>query len=365
MSSRTTLWDAVIVGAGPAGSTAARFAAQGGARVLLLERRERVGEPVQCAEHVPAPLVGYLKRPREVLVQPVLAMRTVLPDGTETRLPAPGWIVHRDRMDQDLAEQAVEAGATLWTGARAVAWDGTALTVVRGRAVFRLRPRVLVGADGPASSVGRWIGVRQAAFVHALQYRMPLTRSMATADVYFRDDCPGGYAWVFPKGGEANVGVGVDVRFGAAPSRALERFVDELVRAGRVLPERRGKAAGRIPVGGLLPLRRGRVLLVGDAAGQCHPLTGAGVPSAVLCGELAGRAVAKAVATGNLGCLAEYEEECRDLLGQSLARAAARRQALEPFWKASKARLSRALRRHWVAFETRTGSQEVTPVAVP
>jgi digeranylgeranylglycerophospholipid reductase len=91
---------------------------------------------------------------------------------------------------------------------------------------------------------------------------------------------------------------------------------------------------------------RQNVLLVGDAAGQTHPITGAGVFQAVICGRMAGNWAARAVKAGNLGLLSEYEKEWRDLFGEALERAFRRRQLLEQEWD----QLEEIIKYCWIAY---------------
>jgi digeranylgeranylglycerophospholipid reductase len=109
--------DVLVVGAGPAGSAAARAAARQGVSVLLAERRRRVGVPVRCAEFVPLPVGKYIDLSNPAItVQPVRAMRTFLPGADPKENLFPGAMIRRDRFDQELARQATEAGARLDTG---------------------------------------------------------------------------------------------------------------------------------------------------------------------------------------------------------------------------------------------------------
>ncbi len=322
--------DVLVVGAGPAGSTAARFAALEGAQVVVVEKRPVVGIPVQCAEHVPLPTLDYLPRPAEVVVQRIGAMRTHL-DGQVHRLAAPGAIVRRDAFDQQLAESARAAGAHFRLGTAAVAIEDGVVTVEGPSGRSSLRPRVIVGADGPHSRVRRWLGLGAQPTVHAVQWRLPLLRPLATTECHLRRDLPGGYA-LAPR-----------------PLPALRRFVAELVAAGWVGAHIEARTAGPIPVGGMGPLRVGKTLLVGDAAGQCHPITGSGIPNAVVCGELAGRAAGAAVVADDPDLLDAYVEEATDLVGPSLAAGVARRRLQVPTW-ASPERWRQHAARCWPAF---------------
>ncbi|MCX7855196.1 MAG: NAD(P)/FAD-dependent oxidoreductase, partial [Anaerolineae bacterium] len=150
--------DLLVVGAGPAGCTAARVAAEGGLRVLVVERRPTVGLPVQCAEYVPAQIVAHVPVPEGCIARRIRALRTYLPTGEVVETPAPGYVLHRALFDKALAVAACRAGAEIWTSARAVERTPRGVLVRREGRVEEIVPRVLIGADGPLSTVGRWIG---------------------------------------------------------------------------------------------------------------------------------------------------------------------------------------------------------------
>lgn len=334
--------DILVVGAGPAGSTAARAAARAGCRVLMVERRARVGLPVQCAELIPAMLLGQLKVPRnaegghDFIAQKSEGMRTFLPGQPVHETRAPGFVIHRDRFDQALADCAVNAGAQLLTGTRALSQDdnGGIRLKPKGETAYTVRPRVIIGADGPHSTVGRWAGLVNDHLLPGVQVTLPLKTPLTHTEIYFDPDIPGGYAWLFPKGDVANVGLGLTKAL--APPRAarrlLDRFVDRLVGEGKVSAHPLAHAAGWIPAVPVRSAVAGNILLAGDAAGHTHPITGAGIFTAVSAGRLAGEFAARAVEEGDLSLLAEYDEEWQDLLGDTLQRAADRRSLMESRW---------------------------------
>lgn len=342
-------YDVLVVGGGPAGSSAANRAASSGVRVLLIDRRASIGVPVQCAEFIPKLLMREVgTRVRRSIVQSVDEMVTYFPNGDVSRLASPGHILNRTTFDRALVLDAAAQGAHVLTGTRAVAYSEEGVLARQGRRTLQIRANVIVGADGPTSTVGRWMGWRNEEFVIGMQYAVPLLEPMAHTEVHFDRTYPCGYAWLFPKGDVANAGVGVVRRSAREARTALDHFLHDLIEVGKIDGRTvLGFTSGLIPVGG--PPERtvdGNMLLAGDAAGQCDPITGAGISAAVICGKMAGEAAARAVRTGDLGRLSRYETEWRRLFGRSLEDARRRREHLEKHWDADD--LDDVVRRSWV-----------------
>ncbi len=340
--------DVLIIGAGPAGSSAARASAGMGLQVILLEKRKQVGVPVQCAEYVPWQITQEMELTEDIIAQRIEVMQTYMPDGEIKGTQANGFIIHRDIFDQYLAKKALEAGAKLFLKTKAQALENKVVIAKN----IQIKARVIIGADGPNSIVGRWINSQNTGFVHTAQYQMKLCKSLRSTKVFFHKSIPGGYGWVFPKQDLVNVGVGVSKMFKVKPQEALDKFVHYLIGKGVIKPDILNKTGGAIPVGGLVKkLQCGNVLLVGDAAGMAHPITGAGVSNAVLCGKIAGELAGRAVLQNNLDILAEYEEECRMLLDEPLMRARKKRKTMEAYWSNGNKELAKTLRSSWIAFE--------------
>lgn len=316
----------------------------------MVERRKAVGVPVRCGEYIPRAILGELpKGDHAFLVQPVKGMMTFLPDGTIKETIGPGFTIRRDLFDRTLAQHARESGAEIRLGTRAIGFEAGAV-ILKGSdgELIETRPRVIIGADGPHSTVGKWMGNRNRDMVLALQCRFRLTRHMEFTEVYFHPRIYGGYAWLFPKDKEANVGLGVAPSHKRpVPLRALlEWLIEDLRGHGRIKGPVYGVTAGWIPVKPILRTVKENMLLVGDAAGQTHPITGAGVPQAVICGHLAGKWAARAVLEDDLKLLMRYEYEWLEDFGDHLMMGFQRRKRLEAHWR----RLSEILPSCWVAF---------------
>jgi flavin-dependent dehydrogenase len=186
----------------------------------------------------------------------------------------------------------------------------------------------------------------------ALQYEVVLFKPQSHADIYFHPDYEGGYAWFFPKGRTANVGIGVIPPKTSLLPELLNRFLNHLNQSGK-LPriEIVSKTGGSIPTE---PRRRslfGNILLAGDAAGHAHPITGAGILNAVMAGEIAGRIGAEAIAKGDLRYLENYESEWREAFGDPLSYGVSKRKFLEENWNKPEVDFERLIKKTWVGFK--------------
>jgi geranylgeranyl reductase family protein len=317
------IYDLIIVGGGPAGSTAAREAAAAGARVLLIDRaafpREKPcggGVNVRAAALLPFNLSPVVER---TVTGVRFSLRT---SGDFTRrYPRPlTYMTQRARLDAFLIDHAVAAGAELRerTGARAIETDAAGVTVRTGS--DSLRGRVLIGADGANGVVARasgMAGARDLAVAFEGNARFddglpPEWQETAALDLGL---IPGGYGWLFPKGDHVNVGVGGWKYL--APT--LRRRLDQVARHYGLHPARLDGLRGYH-----LPVRRrgariaaGRVALVGDAAGLVDPLSGEGIYAAIASGGIAARH-ALALIDGSAPDLRGYQAEIDRGLGPEL-----------------------------------------------
>jgi geranylgeranyl reductase family protein len=317
-------FDAIVVGAGPAGSTTAYRLASAGASVVLLDRA-RFPRDKPCGGGLTGRALKNLPCPVDPVVEHVVdrvTLRLRFSATIERRASRPLILMtQRRRLDLHLAEQAAAAGADFRDGVRVdcveVGDDG-AVVSAGGE---RLHAAVVVGADGANGIAAKATGLA-ADHDHGVAYEGNVDYDAATEKRYRRravielGEIPGGYGWVFPKGDHVNVGVGGWFREGPNLKHHLVR-----------LCEQHGIGAGAVESlrGHRLPLRRpgarlsgGRALLVGDAAGLVDPLTGDGMYEAFVSSRLASAAVLDLLA-GRADGLEPYTDAVTRELGRHLA----------------------------------------------
>ncbi len=312
-------YDAIVVGSGPAGGTAARYAARRGLKVLLLDKRKEIGVPVQCGEYVASdaevraifPTVtdveDLMEVPHRVKQVDTPVIRIWSPGGRAYDIPFTGYTVRRDRMDQGIADQAVQEGAELLKETVVTRVEGTQVHTNRG--VFE--GQVVIGCDGPRSTVAQSVGLPWPVSAPAMSATAEGEFSDAT-EMFFGNLAPGGYAWIIPKDHCANVGLGTWERFRGNLRALYDKFL-----ASRDI--RGGKATGGyVPVLG--PIDRtvaGHALLAGDSAGMVMATNGGGINVSMLAGRFAGLTAADHVQNGVP--LQEYERRWRSALYAPLA----------------------------------------------
>jgi len=343
--------DVVVVGLGPAGGRAAAVAAAAGVSVVAFERRRATGTPVQCAEFVPALIEQDVPAVRSVTEQKVTRMLTFVgPGRPDVAEHFHGLMIDRGAFDRMLAHEAAWNGADCRYGETVLSIDrdGTITT----SAGARLRARVLIGVDGPHSRVGMAIGQINRDLVDTRQVTVPLVLPHDATDVFLDADYRGGYAWLFPKGAVANVGLGVSIESRRSLKPLLAALCEKLAGERRIGTKAFALTGGAIPVGGRLRgvgrLGQTAVLLAGDAAGLTNPVTGAGIASAVQSGALAARAAVDVIA-GHSRALGDYEDELGDIFDAALNRALRRRRQVLACYTGGGRPDARALSDGWIA----------------
>jgi flavin-dependent dehydrogenase len=246
---------------------------------------------------------------------------------------SPGFIIDRARFDRDYARRASAAGAFLLCAARLTGMDGETLLVRRGADLLRFSAKLTIAADGAVSTVGRLLGFARPNTLIGAQREIPLKKPLSHTTVVMTPWIFQGYGWLFPKGRVANVGVGVAAGSGVRPNDVLDRLVGLFRDDGLLGPGELARYRGLIPVSGMRSTTVvGNTLFCGDAAGLTHPVTGAGVPQAVVSGRLAGLAAAALIRDGRKEALVEYDRELRVRFAGPLEHAASKRGVMEARW---------------------------------
>ena len=289
-------FDAVIVGAGPAGSTAAWELARAGARVCLLDRA-RFPRPKACGgalsprvlRHLPPGVESVL---RARVRRAVFTFRWGRPFEIVSPVPM-GYMVCRDEFDAWLRDRAEEAGASVREGlaVRCVERIGTAIAVRAGGE--EIRASWVIGADGVNSLVAAQLLPRRLpAKLVALESEVACNgRELTDTVLVDVGRYPGGYAWAFPKGDRINVGVMLEYPQGRELRRTFETFVRGVPGLSSGAAVRYQTAPVAAPRLEPVPCAGTGVLLVGDAARLADPFLGEGIYYAIRSGSLAADAL--------------------------------------------------------------------------
>ncbi len=344
-------YDVVVVGAGPSGSLTARYAAAGGARTLLIEKRQEIGSPVRCGEGIARHFLDEcaIKFDKKWVAQEVSGAKVVSPNGSAFKIDERyagnevGIVLERDGFDKALAKDAAIAGADVWVKATAVGLlrDNGTVTGVRVKRLneeFNLEAGCVVAADGFESQVGRWAGIKTLMkagdITGTLQYRLtnidPDPDFPKYCEFYLGNTvAPAGYIWVFPKDEcTANVGIGVSLNKlkGKMDIKVLlDRWIasDPRFKRAQFLDMVTGGVSTSPPI----PETVGNgIALVGDAARMIDPITGGGIGNGCRAGRILGEVLARCTETGDFS-----------------------KEALQPYEKGWRAELEEQLWRNWMA----------------
>lgn len=323
-------YDIIVVGAGPAGSMAARFAARQGVSVLMLEKDRDVGYPVRCGEAVSKAGVEEFITPDEKWIAATISKFSFnAPDGTEVIVDFgdAGYVLERRIFDYELARMAADEGAEILTRSyvNGLLFDNGKVAGVKYE--FKgeqkeIKAKVVIAADGVESRVGRWAGLRTHIDFRDMESAVQITVTnipvnQDTLYFYFgKDVAPNGYFWIFPKGNnKANIGLGVNGLIGKKKSAQsfLNDFMNKYYPRAPVLTS----IAGGVPCSITLPkISAPGIILVGDAARQVNPLSGGGIASGMIGGSIAGKIAADAVKKNKPDHVLSYDKAWAKRLGK-------------------------------------------------
>ncbi|MEM4347620.1 MAG: NAD(P)/FAD-dependent oxidoreductase [Candidatus Altiarchaeota archaeon] len=301
--------DILVIGAGPAGSSAARAAAINGAKTIFIDKKKEVGIPVKCAEGIGKYLFPYLpfKIPKEQLRWRIDGM-IFLAENISIKREGEiwdGYTVDREKFDKWLSTLAIREGAKLFLDTELIDFDikndeVKKAIIRRNEKLIEIEPKVIIGADGVESTVLKLLGEYKPkrghiSEVHSWEMKNLKLKNPHFEQIYIGDFTPSGYAYIFPKSRtEANVGVG-----GIFPERKLEHYFEEFLNIKQVKEQLKdakfvNERSKKAVVGDITnKWIHGNVLLAGDAANHSLKPFIEGILPAIISGNLAGELAAK------------------------------------------------------------------------
>jgi digeranylgeranylglycerophospholipid reductase len=314
-------YDVIVVGAGPAGSTTALYAAKNNLNVLMVDKKKDIGYPVQCGEFVPTidevqkivPKAEGLEELFEIdnklISKRTEGIRIFSPKGKQFVLNFRGFSIDRGKFDSYLAKKATDYGAQLKTDTKVMGFNGKKITTNQGD----FSGKIFVCADGPSSKMARWGGLQgPKTLAPCLVCNIPGDFE-PMVDMYFGKIAPGGFAWIIPKEGGANVGLGIPKGSKAPLKGLLNNFLESISVDLKTI----SMQAAPVPISGPIPKTvKNNIVVVGDSAGHIMATNGGGIPIAMICGRIAGNVIGDHF--NNDTPLQRYESEWRRVIGKEL-----------------------------------------------
>ncbi len=315
-------YDVIVIGAGPAGAIAAKYAAQNGASTLLIEEHASIGSPVQCTGLISTAALNECETGEgDFILNKMKGAFVYAPGGEELCVrgkDVKAYVIDRKIFDRLLVERSLDEGADVLLKTRFIGMEKGKISVISDGEQKEIHAGIVIGADGIQSSVGRAAGLgRCEKFISGIQFEAPYeAKDPGFVEIFTGNDItPGFFAWAVPFNGLARIGLaknpGVPARY------YLENLLKHPVVASRYRGSRTEFVLGGIPLGPPRKTATDSVMLVGDAAGQVKPTSGGGIYMGAVCAKIAGEVAARASRKEALP--EEYEKRWRSAVGRELA----------------------------------------------
>ena len=319
--------DVLVVGAGPAGSSAARAAALNGSNVILIEKREKPGK-TECGEAIGSYLIPYIpiNLPKDQLLWKTNGMSF---DTDDIHIERYGklweaYSIDRGKLDYWLSQHPLKKGAKLFTNTNLIDLDYDKnivkkAIVKQGKKKIEIYPKILIAADGAESTVSKLLGLFKPkkddiAEIYSFEYKNVNNINPNLEQIYLGNYINGGYGYVFPKS-KKRINIGVGSIFKQNLKKSFEEFcelpqIKKQIKNSTIVKEKSGKA----PVISFINKRHlGNVLLSGDAACQNFKPYAEGILPGIICGDICGK-TASLFLKNKVG-LEAYEEKVEKKLG--------------------------------------------------
>ncbi len=319
-------YDVVVVGAGPVGSTFARYMALNGFKVGVLEKKKEIGVPLQCAGLLGKQIKNVNPLPDQLIVNQVYGAYLHSPSNHELKVSKnepQAYVLDRVGYDKFLAQLAVDAGADLFLNHRVKDVDIKNGYVYMNKDKGEISAKVIIGADGYNSLIAEKVSnksYKTPKRVQAAQFLVNFKQNLFDTDyvhLHVRAALSPGFLWTIPlSGSTARIGL-----FGNSDYHYLNDILKDFLNHNTMFGEYSilKKYYGVIPVyNSKKKLVNNRCLLLGDAASQVKPTTGGGLIMGFKCAKIAADITSKALNNDNIGDLTDYESEYQNKFRKEL-----------------------------------------------
>jgi digeranylgeranylglycerophospholipid reductase len=316
-------YDVAVIGAGPVGATFARYMAEKGFTVAMLEKKKEIGVPLQCAGLLGKKIKKVNILPDEFIINPVNGAFLHSPEDTVlsvSKKKPEAYVLDRVGYDKFLAELAVNSGSDLFLNHRVEKVDTVNGNIyLKNSKNTRISAEVVVGADGHSSIISSSFNPPAKSF-QAAQYLIDVGEKRFQRDyvhLYVDSRISPGFLWLIPLS-ETTARVGL---FADANYQQLTQYLNESLKkrseldGATILKKYYGIIPRQDPQ---MELVKDRVILMGDAASQVKPTTGGGLIMGFTCAEMASQAVSKALESENINILHEYPNLYNDKFKKEL-----------------------------------------------
>jgi len=323
-------YDVIVVGGGPIGSTAARYAAEEGAKVLLIEEHDFIGSPVECTGLLSTRAIKecdvdpsedfVLNSVRGAYVHPP-SKRPLLIDGGKTK----AYVVSRKMFDRTLLRMATDVGVDVMLRTRAIGMQRSTnlqtLSVLERGQQKNIQARVIIAADGVRSNLAKMAGLgRVKRILPAIQIEAPyISDDSNFVELFVGSVAPGFFAWTVPIDEHiSRIGLATDGINAPTTHEYFQRLLHQSHIASRYKGGQNDMVIGGIPIGPLTKTYADGIMIVGDAAGQTKPTSGGGIYTGAVCAKIAAKLAASLEENASGDCLQQYEKKWKEAIGKEL-----------------------------------------------
>lgn len=311
--------DVIIIGGGPSGLNTARILSAHGLDVVLLERKNRIGQNITCTGIVGENVFSEFNIPDTSVLSEIQKVRMISPFKTSIDYQHPhpfAWVVDREKFDMSLADLAVRFGCRIECGCNvtniSVHRKTVEVSAYRNGSGLTYGARMVVIATGFNSALSKKIGLGSSReFLNGIQAEVE-SSDLSTTELYFGNNvAPGAFAWTVPAGNRVRIGMITEKDPLFFFERLLKNFIPEVVSKGIPAYKTRAIAQG-VPE----KTYADRVLAVGEAAGQVKGTTGGGIYFGLVGSRAAGDVILRNIEKDHLGAefLASYENQWKSVL---------------------------------------------------